>query len=241
MTKCRTLLVAAALLIGVQPLAAQAPASPVPSFVTVEAGRPHSEELAKAVDLLLRGKPAEAEKMFSAIIAAFESGHDAAVPYRCAYSDTAAATIEYTTRELKGKPFILGGDVWCTALWGKGFALIDLNRSDEAGTYLARSVAMAPLEGHYINEYAEWYKSRHDWMTSYNLFERAWQTEDHDPKGDKRRIAARALRGMAYNMIELGDLDQAEKLYKQSLDYEPEAEAKVNAELQFIAQKRAKR
>ncbi|MFM5922857.1 MAG: tetratricopeptide repeat protein [Novosphingobium sp.] len=224
-----------------QPLLAQADPAPLSSAIKLEAGRPHADELDQAVNLLLAGKPKEAEAIFSAIIADFEKTHDPALPYRCAYSDTAKATIAYTLEDLKGKPFTLGGDVWCVALWGKGFALIDLNRSDEAGTFLARSVEMAPVNAHYINEYAEWYKPRRDWKTSYALFERAWRTVDHDSKGPNRTVAARALRGMAYNQIELGDLDRAEQLYKQSLEYEPEAAGKVNAELQFIAQQRAKR
>jgi tetratricopeptide (TPR) repeat protein len=209
--------------------------------VTVESDRPHGDELMDGVNLLQTGKPADAERIFSAIIAAFEASHDPAVPYRCAYADKSKPTIDYASKTLNGKKFILGSDVWCAALWGKGFALIDLNRSEEAGVYLARSVEMAPMEAHYINEYAEWFKPRREWRTSFGLFERAWRTVDHDKKGPDRKVAARSLRGMAFNQIELDDLDQAEKLYRQSLEYEPEAATKVQAELDYIVQQRAKR
>jgi tetratricopeptide (TPR) repeat protein len=163
------------------------------------------------------------------------------VPYRCAYSTDAKRTVEHAVKQLGGKKFILGSDVWCAALWGKGFVLIDLGRSPEAGEFLARSVEMAPMNAHYINEYAEWYKPQRDWKKSYALFERAWQTVDRDVKGPERKIAARALRGMGFNLIELGDLDQAEHFLRLSLEYEPEAAAKVKGELDFIADQRSRK
>ena len=45
---------------------------------------------------------------------------------------------------------------------------------------------------------------------------------------------------MAFNLIELGDMKEAERLYRQSLEYEPEAAAKVQNELDYIADARAK-
>ena len=212
----------------------------LPNFVKMEAGRPHAAELESAVALLLAGKPDKAEAIFSLIIADMEKTHDPAVPYRCVYTEMVQTTIAYTTKELGQKPFILGSDVWCTALWGKGFALIDLQRSDEAGPFLARSVEMMPVNAHFINEYAEWYKSKRDSKASFDLFLRAWHTVGHDVKGSDRKIAARSLRGMAYNLIEQGDLDGAERLYRQSLDYEPEASGKVQQELDYIKEQKAK-
>ena len=226
---------------GAAPLCAQNGSDIAPNFVTIEPGRPHAEELDKAVKFLLNGKPAEAEKIFSKIIADFEAKHDPAVPYRCAYANTAKATIEHASKALNGKAFILGSDVWCAALWGKGFALIDLGRSEEAGAFLARSVEMAPLEAHYINEYAEWFKSRKDWKQSFALFERAWSIANRHTDDPNRRVTARSLRGIGFTLIELGDLDQAEMWFKLSLDYEPEAAARVKGELDYIAELRGKK
>ena len=232
---------AAVLLASASSLAAQPVELSIPGYVTHEPGREQGEELNTGVSLMLEGKPAEAEKVFTKIINAYEKSHDPAVPYRCAYSTDAKRTVEHAIKQLGGKKFILGSDVWCAALWGKGFVLIDLGRSSEAGQYLARSVEMAPMNAHFINEYAEWYKPQRQWQNSYKLFERAWQTVDRDVKGPERKVAARALRGMAFNQIEMGDLDQAEHFLKLSLDYEPEAAAKVKGELDYIAQQRAKK
>ena len=212
----------------------------LPNYVKIEAGRPHAAELDSAVALLLSGKPDKAEAIFSVIIADMEKTHDPAVPFRCVFAESVQQTIAYTTKDLGQKPFILGSDVWCTALWGKGFALIDLRRSEEAGPFLARAVEMMPVNAHFINEYAEWYKSKRNFKTSFDLFLRAWHTVGHDVTGSDRKIAARSLRGMAYNQIEQGDLDGAERLYRQSLDYEPEAAGKVQQELDYIKEQKAK-
>lgn len=234
------LLTAALLAHGPAALAQQVQIS-VPGNVVYEPGRDLGEELGKGVVLMQQGQPAEAEKIFSKIIKAYEKNHDPAVPYRCSYPEDAQRTVDHAVKQLGDKRFILGSDVWCAALWGKGFVLIDLGRSSEAGEYLARSVEMMPFSAHFINEYAEWYKPQRDWKKSYALFERAWQTVDRDVKGRDRKIAARALRGMAFNLIELGDLDQAEHFLKLSLEYEPEAAAKVRGELDYIAEQRAKK
>lgn len=233
--------VATVLLGSTGPLAAQPVTLSVPSYVTHEPGREFGDELEKGVKLMLAGKPAEAEEIFSKIIKSYEKSHAPSVPYRCAYASDAARTIEHAVKELGGKKFILGSDVWCTALWGKGFVLIDLNRSPEAGEFLARSVEMAPMNAHFINEYAEWFKPQRQWQTSYKLFERAWQTADRDVIGPERKVAARALRGMAFNLIEMGDLDQAEHFLKLSLEYEPEAAGKVKGELDYIADQRSRK
>ena len=51
-------------------------------------------------------------------------------------------------------------------------------------------------------------------------------------------LAARALRGMGYNKIEMGDLDAAENLFRQSQEYDPGSEA-AKVELGYIARKKA--
>lgn len=43
---------------------------------------------------------------------------------------------------------------------------------------------------------------------------------------------------MGYNKIEMGQLDEAQKLFRQSLEYDP-ANAGAKSELDFIAQKKA--
>ena len=211
------------------------------SKITVEPLGPQQDEVVSGLKLIATGKPADAEKLFTSIIARFEASHDPAVPYRCTYDgDKAKRTIELSAPGMNGKKYTLGGYVWCAALFGKGFALIDLRRPDDAGPFLARAVEMAPADAHYVNEYAEWFKSRRQWQQSYDLFAHAWDIVEHDKQGTDRKIAARALRGMAYNKVEMGELDEAEKLYNRSLEFEPE-HGGVRGELDYIAGLKARR
>ena len=99
---------------------------------------------------------------------------------------------------------------------------------------------MAPINAHYRNEYAEWYKAHHQWQQAHDLFADAWNMVDHNKKGPDRKIAARSLRGMGFTQIELGDYNDAERQFKLSLEFEPEKQAAVAGELQYIADQRKK-
>lgn len=201
-----------------------------------------TQALIKAFRLSNDGKPGEALSIFTEVIAAYEKGVKSNVIYRCAGSSEQAlgGLLEAITTN-PDKDAVAVSRNWCAALFGKGFVLIDLGRPAEARDYLAKAVEMEPDNAHYINEYAEWYKGDRQWNRSYDLFTRAWDIVSHDKNGPDRRMAARSLRGMAFNLIELGDLDKAEKLLNQSLDYEPEAKAKVENELAYIASMRKRR
>ena len=243
MTKTASLGIALALLGICAPARAEQLGKSPADGVVVEPDTQFDAQLLEGVQLLSAGKPAPAIKIFDAIIAAYEAKYGTKIIYRCATPTSAKDTIADALQAAlatKGKTIVIGSEEWCTALWGKGFALIDLGKTDEAGLYLARAVEMDPMNAHFINEYAEWFKPQRKWQQSYDLFLRAWRTVDHDKKGPNRRVAARSLRGMAFNLIELGNLKEAERLYRQSLEYEPEAAAKVQNELDYIADAQAK-
>ncbi|WP_374527898.1 diguanylate cyclase [Novosphingobium sp.] len=199
----------------------------------------HDAEIDRGIAQLQSGDPKGATQSFGAIIAAYEKDYPSGPDYRCSVS---AKHADYLAGQLANAPgtsdIVILGPNWCLALWGYGFALIDLNRSADAEVYLAKSVAMAPYDAHYRNEYAELFKNRRDWQRSYLEFSLAWEVVSHDPKGPDRSVAARSLRGMGFNKIELGDLDEAERLFKQSLEFDPDSPAAAN-ELRYIARLRA--
>jgi tetratricopeptide (TPR) repeat protein len=126
----------------------------------------------------------------------------------------------------------------CDAHFLKGFALIDMGRGDLAEAELRRATELDPFEPHYVNEYAELFKSRREWQKSYDLFAHAWDIVAKDKSGPDALIAARALRGMGYNKVEMGQFNEAEHLFRQSQEYEPDSAA-AHAELAFIARKLA--
>lgn len=128
---------------------------------------------------------------------------------------------------------------YCWALFAKGFALIDLRRGSEAEPFLRRASAMAPDNAHFLNEYAEWHKSARQWQTSYDLFAKSAAMADAQPADERAKRHARALRGMGFNLIELGRLDDAEAKFNESLKLESGNRNAVN-ELKYIAELRAK-
>ncbi|WP_324698816.1 diguanylate cyclase [Novosphingobium aerophilum] len=187
--------------------------------------------VSKGFALIRAGKPAQAVKMFDSVILASEQALTGDVRPRLCQSEAAEGSVA------AGKAVIVSSAV-CDAHFGKGFALVDLGRGDLAEAELRRATELAPDNAHFANEYAELFKSRREWQRSYDLFSHAWEIVDKDTKGDDASVAARALRGMGYNKIEMGQLDEAQKLFRQSLEYDP-ANAGAKSELDFIAQKKA--
>ena len=207
------------------------------SNVSIALENAHDAELGDAVNRLQHGDPAGAETIFTKVIGAYEAQAKPGRTYRCAEDMKDSIAVSARSKLATSGDVTILGSGWCIALWGEGFALIDLNRSDEALPFLARAVEMAPTRAHYVNEYAEWYKSHHQWQKAHDLFAQAWKIVDHDKKGPDRKVAARALRGIAFTTVELGDLEAGEKLLRQSQQYEPESEA-AKSELEYIRQQR---
>ena len=131
---------------------------------------------------------------------------------------------------------------FCLAPFLKGFALIDLQRWDDAEPMLRLASESAPLNAQFRNEYAEWHKAMKQWQKAHDIFAEAYGLgEFESDEGAKKFNQARALRGMGFTEIEMGDLDKAEESFKKSLKLLPDHEG-AKSELQYIAdlRKRAK-
>jgi tetratricopeptide (TPR) repeat protein len=207
--------------------------------ITIEMENARESELQAGYDFIRAGKPAEALAKFDAVIAGYEAERRG-TQVRCADSLEQAIILSAVLTAdpgLDGEATILGAN-WCSALFAKGFALIDLGRSDQAEDYLERATQMAPFEPHYVNELAELYKNRRQWQRSHDTFARALDIADYPGVDASPRVRARSLRGMGFTMIELGDLDAAEELFRRSQDYDPDSAA-ARTELEYIASLRA--
>ncbi|RST31597.1 hypothetical protein HMF7854_12690 [Sphingomonas ginkgonis] len=135
--------------------------------------------------------------------------------------------------KMKKEAVMLDGSL-AEAHWLRGFALVDLDRSDAAKGDLDRAVQLAPLNSRYLAERGEWYKNRRDWERSYADFDQAVTAAGLSSGERTGRDKARALRGMAFARVEQDRLDDARKLLNQALAADPGNE-RTKADLADLA------
>jgi len=194
--------------------------------------------LNRASELIAKRQPAAAIPLVDQVIADFES------KYR-----SNSRTIYYSARSLEEgfvystlagmagrNGVVLNGD-WATAYFLKGFALVDLNRSDEAIRWFDKAAILAPMNAQLLAERAEWYRNRRDWKKAYKEFESARSAAGFAADEDKASEEGRAIRGMAFVRIEQGKLDDAERLLGEALKLDP-ADKRAREELELIASMR---
>jgi tetratricopeptide (TPR) repeat protein len=193
----------------------------------------------RIADLISGRKPAEAIAVLDRIIADQEKANRGEVrQVYCARSTT--ESLLYAGMGAKaGKSVVVLGPDWSMAIFLKGFALIDLNRSDEAKPWFEKAIAMSPMNAQFLGELGEWYKNRRDWAQAYALFERARGAASFSPPDMKDHDERRGMRGMGFVLIEQGRLDEAEALFRKCLEMDPD-DAGAKQELQYIAEQRAK-
>jgi tetratricopeptide (TPR) repeat protein len=187
----------------------------------------------KAYDSIQAQKPADAIAVLDIIIARAEAryAHEKRQIYS-SRSQVEAILYAGLAGSQKKSALILDG-TWSSAYFLKGFALIDLNRSDEAKALFDKAIAMAPMNSHYLGERAEWYKSRKDWQKAYADFSEAESAAEFSPDDMKSFDKRRAWRGMAFIRTDQGKLDEAEKLLRQCLALDP-TDANAQHEIEYI-------
>ena len=201
---------------------------------------PGMADVDHAAELIGAAKPAEAIALLDGVIAA-QDKRLAAEKRQVYCARSAAETSVYTGEAARQKKAaIMLPQSSCYAIFLKGFALIDLNRSDDAKAWLERAVAMAPSNAHFLGELAEWYKIRKDWPKSRALFQRAVDASALSPDNRKIFDKTRGLRGLGYILIEEGKLDAAEALYRQCLQLDPQDD-RAKRQLDYIAGQRGKK
>lgn len=198
-----------------------------------------SGQLEQAKKLISDQHPAEAIVLLDRLIASDPNAAASVGELYCARGMT--DTLMYMTEAATAKRSARAVDPsLCDAIFFKGFALIDVGKPGEARTYLERAVAFAPHNAYYRSELAESYKSQHDWDKALALFEQAADdARTFTPEDAKTAELSRAMRGMAFALSELGQLDEAQKLYAQCLQMNPNDEV-AKSELIYIAQQRSK-
>ena len=198
---------------------------------------PQAAVVAAAAQAMATGHPDQAIAAVEPALAAYEKQYagDRRQLF-CGYSpaETLAEMLIAATARRDAVALSTG---WCDALFIKGFSLSDLHRFDEAVPFLERAVAMAPLHAHFLNELGFAYQQQRNWQKSYDTFARA---ADATATSEPDRVTTektRAWRGMGYARVEQGRYDDAEKLYRQCLQLDPD-DARAKNELQYVTEQR---
>lgn len=122
---------------------------------------------------------------------------------------------------------------WGLAYFLKGYALVDLQRIAEARLAFDAAIALSPRNSKYLSERGEVENSQKNWAPALAIFKRALDAAEISPPRLKTSETTRALRGMAYAQIELGNLDAAKSLHQLVLLLDPQNKISRN-ELEYI-------
>lgn len=190
------------------------------------------------------GHAAEALPRIEALIAEFEARYPPGstrwyvardLGESLAYSLLAATQLEGSSQTTAQ---VLTGVAWADAYFVKGWALVELRRTDEARAALDRAVQLAPYASEYLIERAEASKLERKWDEAMRDFAAAEDFATFSPEDARKGVKAQAMRGQAFAHVELGDYDAAEKVLKACLKLDPD-DRRAREELDYIAQARA--
>jgi tetratricopeptide (TPR) repeat protein len=229
---------------------------------TVAVGAPEPEDVRplfeRGLQLLRDGRCEEAIKQsFDPIIASFEArfgGSEAAVV--CA-RDAGAGLLQgmLAAAERQGDSVILGPD-WPDALYFRAFCEVELGDAERAGESLLRALQLLPDDVLYLAELGHVYQMERDWPRAMQVYRRALEaaetllraTDNAGAEGLPAPVSpgdytpsewvGRSLRGLGYTLVELGELDEAERQYRRALEVNPQ-DSQAQQELGYIDQLRA--
>ena len=138
-----------------------------------QAKDPLADKLGQALDFIRAGKASDALPILDEIIAGEESRYRD--EKRLIFSATSLPeTILYAGMGAsQKKDAVVLDSTWSTAYFAKGFALIDVNRADDAKAYFDKAISLAPMNAQFLAERGEWFKSRKGWTNAYTDFEAA--------------------------------------------------------------------
>jgi tetratricopeptide (TPR) repeat protein len=194
----------------------------------------YGDLLQKGVDLAKAKRSQEAIDNYFDKVIGFYSGKYAKAKPQMFCSHSSSETLLYTLNgAANGKDALVVGPLWCDALYDKAYALINLNRLNEAEDALNRALALAPENAKYLNELGHILSLRKQWPKAIATFSRAEEAAKYAPSQDATAFASRACRGVGYALTEQRRLDESETNYHRCLSIDA-ADQQSLIELQYI-------
>ncbi len=199
------------------------------------------------------GKPQRALDLVEPVIADFEKAHAGQRRIYCAETVKESSFYMLTPGSDGGastepapdgaKPMIgtqiIVNSVWCKAMYIRAFALVDLDRFDDAQAVFERLIQFAPRRSRYLSELGFVFQHKRQWQNSLDYYTRSEAAADLLEPADRDYERCVALRGMGFAQIEMGQLDAAEATFKKCLAITPNEPKSLN-ELEYIKQQRRK-
>lgn len=180
--------------------------------------------------------PGRAVELMRPVLADFERRYaDEKRQIYCAVTPEQSSAYLATAAKTKRDAVTIDAS-WCRAQYVTGYALIDLERLPEALTAFQRLVAFAPQNSRYLNELGYVFMKQKKWKESLDAYRRSEASADLTPDRAKEERCL-ALKGIGYDLIELGDLNAAEAAYRKCLNINPE-DADSPRELEYIQEQR---
>ncbi|MBB6250093.1 tetratricopeptide repeat protein [Nitrospirillum iridis] len=226
------------------PGAGQPAASSPPADPKVAAEKAEDEAmlrlLGEGAQLMRSGQPRQAIETYDKIIATYEARYqDSKEKLYCAngMAETLAYMMLAASQKQAAKAL---APTWAVAYFMKGYALVELRDTASAKAALEKARDLSPYNPHFLNELANIYKGEKNWPLALETYQAA---KEHvaafalPQLKDKDETAA--LHGIAFVYSETGKLDEAETIYKQCLEKNPQ-DTYAQSELNYIAQQRAK-
>lgn len=149
-------------------------------------------------------------------------------------------TLYYMSLAGADKTDAIAVDSLCSqALYLKAYATIEMEDVDGAVELLEKAIALSPANATYLSELGHVYHMKGDWQKSLALFQEAEDfAERFSPPDVQLSEVTRAKRGVAYSLIEMGDLAGAEKKFNECLTLDPKDDISLG-ELEYIRRVRA--
>lgn len=214
--------------------AAEGMASAKPVRATIdEDNEPNAKLVMQSLELIQAKKPASALPLAQQAVAEYEKRYRqrGGVSFS---SRSLVETLAYLAQAASANtPAKVHGPWWGFAYFAKGFALVDLHRISEAKEAFDAAIQLSPQNSKYLSERGNIDALEKNWRASFDRFRQASDAAQLSPEQVKTSETTRALRGMAYAEIELGNLDAAKALHERVLALDP-ANAMSHSELRYI-------
>jgi len=191
--------------------------------------------------LLMAKKPKEAIEYFEKIAADYEkrfkNDNDKIF---CARSPAESLLYLLESANNKKNAKVVSSN-WAYAYFMKAYALIELGKLNESKSNLERALALSPWNSQFLSELGHVYQLEKNWPLALQTYQRAEEAaKAASPPESKNAELSRAWRGLGYVYVELSQLDEAEKMYRQCLELDKNDQRALN-ELRYIQDLRAKK